>query len=528
MTDKRVNRRNFLAVAVGGAGATALSGLATASPAAASGIELAWDRSADIVVVGYGGAGAAAAITAYDAGASVLVIEKTENGGGSTRYSGGFFVSPRSVDGAVDYLMHCARAADGHHYDLDRESLTAWAQEAQHNADWIGELGGDPYATLRGWYDVPGAADYVTWQPRPNSTGVGLWNVLHNAVSERGIEVVYNVAGTELVTRIVDEENGSTSIEIVGVIVGEGEQRMAVQAAKGVILTTGGFDYDEQLKQNYLRTYPAYSTGHPGDTGDAIKLASKAGAALSRLTGTAANVCHKFDDVPVAYPSSLQLNAANRTMIMVDQRGRRFINESLNYDAVAKSLEYFDAADGSYPRNPCWMVFDDAARTAGPAGLPNPIGDPVYGWSADNSEEISKGWVLEATSLAELADKMGVDAASLEQSVERYNGDAEAGNDAEFGRTLGLKALEGPAYYALKAYPGLWATGGGPRLDSSARVLDPAGTPIARLYAAGSASSFCFSFLYPLSGTAIGDCFAMGRIAGQHASTLTEWANEVE
>jgi len=523
MVDQKVNRRSFLVATVGSAGAMAVGGLATASPARADGRELEWNREVDVIIVGYGAAGAAAAIAAHDTGARVLVFEKTASGGGSTRYSGGFFVSPRSVEGAVDYLMHCARAADGHHYDIDRESLAVWATEAQHNADWIRDLGGDPFATLRGWYDVPGAADYQTFQPRPNPTGVGLWNVLHEAVSARGIEVVFNVSGSELVTREVVREDGTAGAEVLGLVVGTGDQRIAVRATKGVILTTGGFDYDETLKQSYLRTYPMYSVGHPGDTGDAIKLASKAGAALWRLTSTAANVCHKFDEVPVAYPSSLQLSAANRSMIIVDRRGHRFIDEALNYDAVAKSLDYFDAAAREYPRNPCWFVFDDTARAAGPAGLPNPIGDPIYGWSADNTEEIAKGWILAAQSIEELAGRMEVDGATLAATVERYNANAEAGVDADFGRTLGLKALAGPPYYALKAYPGLWATGGGPRIDTSARVMDFAGRPIPRLYVAGSASSFCISFMYPLSGTAIGDCFVMGRIAGRHASGLDGW-----
>ena len=188
MTTKTVDRRGFLAGLAGGAGTAVVTGLAGVSPAAAQAVERDWDREVDVIVVGYGGAGAAAAITAHDAGARVLVVEKTASGGGSTRYSGGFFASPRSVDGAVDYLMHCARAADGQYYDIDRESLVAWAEEAQHNATWIGELGGDPFVTLRGWYDVPGAEDFQTWQPRPNTTGVGLWQVLDKGITDRAIE----------------------------------------------------------------------------------------------------------------------------------------------------------------------------------------------------------------------------------------------------------------------------------------------------------------------------------------------------
>ncbi|MDO9527042.1 MAG: FAD-binding protein [Gemmobacter sp.] len=474
-------------------------------------------------MIGYGGAGAAAAIMAHDAGARVLVIEKTESGGGSTRYSGGFFASPRSAEGAADYLMYCGRAADGHHFDMDRASLVTWAEEARHNAEWIGALGGDPFVTLRGWYDVPGAEDFQIWQPRPDATGVGLWRVLDEAVSSRGIEVIYNAPGSELVTREVSNADGTTSAEVLGVVAETGAGRIAIRAARGVILTTGGFDFDETMKQSYMRSYPIYSTGHTGNTGDAIKLASRTGAALWRLTGTSANVCHKFDGVAVAYPSSLQLSAAARSVIMVDRNGRRFINEALPYDAVAKSLDHFDAASQSYPRNPCWLVFDETTRLAGPAGLPIPIGAPEYTWSANNSEEIAKGWILEAGSVTDLAAAMEVDAQTLDATVVRYNDGAREGRDPDFGRTMGLRPLEGTKFYALKGYPGLWATGGGPRNDTSARVLDTSGRPVPRLYAAGSASSFCFSFLYPSSGTAIGDCLAMGRIAGRHAGAINPW-----
>ncbi len=522
-SSKGMNRRRFLTVTASGAGATAASGLVGPAPAMANAPERAWDREVDVVIIGYGGAGAAAAIAARDAGARVLIIEKSESGGGSTRYSGGFFVSPREVEGAVDYLMYCARAADGHHYDIDRESLTVWAEEAQHNADWIGELGGDPFVTLRGWYDVPGAEEYQTWQPRPDSTGIGLWQVLDDAVKERGIEVIFDAAGSDLVTREVRHDDGTTGAEVLGIVAGQGAESIAIRAAKAVILTTGGFDYDETMKQSYMRSYPIYSTGHPDVTGDGIKLAAKAGAALWRLTGTSANVCHKFDGVEVAYPSALQLNAAARSMIMVDRNARRFINEALPYDTVSKSLDHFDAPSQSFPRNPCWLVFDDTTRLAGSVGLPVPIGAPIYDWSADNSEEIAKGWILEASSVAELAEQMEVDAQTLESTVARYNEGAREELDPDFGRSMGLRPLEGERFFAIRAYPGLWATGGGPRIDTSARVLDSAHRPVPRLYAAGSASSFCFSFLYPQSGTAIGDCFAMGRIAGRHAGALEDW-----
>lgn len=516
-----VSRRVFLAGAA--SGATTMAGLPGPAAAQSDAGLLEWDRDFDVVIVGYGGAGAAAAIAAHDAGANVLILEKTGEGGGSTYYSGGFFASPADVEGAVEYLLACARAADGTHFDIDRADLTAWAEEAVHNADWIGELGGDPYATLRGWYDVPGAESFTTWQPRPDTTGVGLWTVLSEAVAARGIEVVYNAAATGLVTRTTPDDGAPGGAEVLGVTAEGPDGRTAVRAGHGVILTCGGFDYDETLKMSYLRTYPWYSTGHPGNTGDAIRLAAGAGAALWHLTGTSANLCHKFPEVEVAYPSNLQLSATARSVIMVDRHGKRFINEALNYDAVAKSIGAFDANTQEFPNNPCWCIFDDKTRESGPAGLPVPIGAPTYNWSADNSEEIARGWIIQADSIGALAGEIGVDAATLERTLADYNGYSADEHDPDFGRERGLLPIEGPPYYALKAYPGLWATGGGPRINASAQALDASGRVVQRLYVAGSASSFCFSFLYPQSGTAIGDCFAMGRIAGRHASAEEAW-----
>lgn len=519
---KYPSRRSFIKTAAGGAGATALGGFAVSS-AAANGLEGRWDREHDVVVVGYGGAGAAAAITAHDAGASVVILEKGDAGGGSTYYSGGFFVSPRDVEGAVDYLMECAKAADGHHFDIDRGDLTAWAEEAVRNEEWLRSLGGDPFISLRGWYaDAPGADSFTTWQPRPDTTGVGLWQVLSDAVDKRGIEVIYKAPGVELVTREV-AGGDPPRVEVLGIVAAGADGPVAIKANRAVVLTTGGFDYNETLKMSYLRSYPHYSTGHPGDTGDAIALAARTGAALWHLTGTSANVCHKLPDVPVAFPSSLQLNAMSLSVVMVNRLGKRFTNEALNYDAVAKALDAFDSVNRAFQNNPCWFVFDEKTRTKGAAGLSVPIGKPIYEWSADNSVEIEKGWIVRANTIAELAGKLELDPVTLEETIATYNAHCEEGSDPDFGRELGLLPIDAPPYYGLKGYPGLWATGGGPRINRRAQVLDVAGRVVPRLYVAGSASSFAFSYLYPLSGTAIGDCFAMGRIAGRTASAEEIW-----
>jgi succinate dehydrogenase/fumarate reductase flavoprotein subunit len=475
-----------------------------------------WHGEVDVIVVGYGGAGAAAAIAAHDAGAKVLILEKDTKGGGSTYYSGGFFVSPRDVEGAVSYLMYCAKAGGNEYFDVDVDRLTAWAAEAVKNEPWVRSLGAeDVFVSLKGWYDVPGAASYTSCQLKPDPTGVGLWQVLSAAVTKRKIEVMYEASVVDLITK--GEAPGK--IDVLGVVVAKGQKSASIRAKKGVILTCGGFDYDESMKKNFLAAYPNYSVGHPGNTGDAIKLVSKTGADLWHMTGTSATMCYKFPEVPVAYPSMLQLAAAGLSVIFVSKYGERFVNEaSGSYDLVAKALYNWDVVKRDFANIPCWCVFDEKARLKGPAGVPIPFGKPIYTWSADNSAEIAKGWVIKADSLEELAAKLSVDTAVLKKTIADYNQYCAGKKDPDFGRELGLIPLDAAPYYAVKGYPGLWGTAGGPKINVNAEVMDVKGQPIRRLYAAGNASGFSFPHMYPLSGTAIGDCFAMGRIAGRSAA----------
>ena len=120
--------------------------------------------------------------------------------------------------------------------------------------------------------------------------------------------------------------------------------------------------------------------------------------------------------------------------------------------------------------------------------------------------------------MKELAEKIGIDPAALDKTVMTYNKYCEQKRDPDFGRDMGLIPLDKDPFYAVKGYPGLWGTAGGPKINVNAEVLDCNGEPIRRLYAAGNASGFAFPHMYPLSGTAIGDCFAMGCIAGRRAA----------
>jgi len=143
----------------------------------------------------------------------------------------------------------------------------------------------------------------------------------------------------------------------------------------------------------------------------------------------------------------------------------------------------------------------------------------LYRWSADNSAEIDRGWILRGHTLGELAAKMRLSANNkLERSTARYNQFCGEGEDRDFGRLPDtLAPLETPPFYSIRAFPCLLNTQGGPKRDAKAQVLDPWDRPIPRLYAAGELGSI-WGFMYQ-SGGNLGECLAFGRIAGINAAS---------
>jgi len=512
---KGFSRRDFLKGAALGAGGAALCRIAPKTSDAGE-VPRRWDEEADVVVVGYGAAGSAAAIVAHDAGSKVLMLEKHEAGGGSTCMSGGFFVSPSDADGAVDYLLACAQAGDGSSFDLDRATLYPWAEEAVKNADWIKSIGGEVGVFIpSGWYrEFKGSESYKSWGPTKTPFGPGLWQILSGAVAARGIAVAYKTYVKELLLN----QKG----EVAGVMGESGGREIAIRARKATILTCGSFDHNETMKKNYLKVYPQYSVGHLGNTGDAITLAAKVGAALWHMNAASGTLCHKFPEIPAAFVSAILYFAKNRSVILVNKYGDRFVNEALPYDAVSKALEWFDPMKRDFPNIPSWCLFDEKARLQGSAGFSFQLGTVAYKWSRDNKEEIDKGWIIQTDTLKDLSYRTGMELQRLENAVRIYNDNAKGGNDPVLGREKPIP-LEGPPFFALKGYPGLFGTCGGPRINEKAQVMDVRARIVPRLYAAGAASIFAVAFLYPLSGTMIGDAFTMGRIAGRNAAGESPW-----
>lgn len=536
-TKNGLSRRNFIKSTAAGAGAVALLGL---GPLEAEAKRAApprkWTRETDVLVIGYGGAGACAAIEAHDAGAKVIIIEKMPQSGGNTGVSGGGFLSPTNPEDAYTYITGLYEFS---HSEMDKDLVKVYAQESVNNVNWIKSLREGTDVLIyggAGYPKVKGAKSMNKYHVKGEGKGLqgsskNLWQLLTFAVEEkRKIPVMLETPALNLVT--------NSRGEVIGAIVKSKGGEMAIRARKGVILTTGGYEYNAKDLQNFVKGYPIYALGSPGNTGDGLRMAQKVGAGLWHMNGTSCPLGIKTPDIEAAFPAVI----TTPRHIMVDKHGRRFVNEkAVELHAGLLAVDFFDTHELEYPRIPSYVIFDETARKAGPITALAGMGyaGRRYTWSKDNSAEIEKGWILKGNTLAELAGKIKtMDKAALEQTVSRWNQDVAKGEDTQFHRpmrsgdpsspaykelvtALWSAPIDAPPFYAVELYPALLNTQGGPRRNTRAQMLDAFGKPIPRLYCAGELGSM-WGIIYQGAGN-IGECIVFGRIAGKNAAAEKPW-----
>ncbi|UYN97094.1 MAG: FAD-dependent oxidoreductase [Enhydrobacter sp.] len=355
------------------------------------------------------------------------------------------------------------------------------------------------------------------------SNGNALIAAMALSAFERGIELRLSTPVVELVSR-----DG----RVTGVIVERDGRREEIAARRGVVLACGGFPANAELQQRYyghVRNGHSHRSAPPsGNRGDGIRLAGAVGGTLAE------DVAHAAAWVPVSLmpqpgggtlPFPHFFDRGKPGYIAIDPAGRRFANEAVSYhDFVPAMVESCRERADTH----CWLLCDHRAiRRYGMGGIgptPMPLGP-----------HLRSGYLVGAPSWPELAGRIGVDAAVLQQTVARYNEGAARGEDREFGkgtdayhRFNGDPNHEGPnpciaplaraPYYAMKLVPGDIGTFLGLRVDGSARVLDTAGRPIPGLYAAGNDMTSVMGGTYPGAGITIGPALTFGYIAARHAA----------
>lgn len=537
----------------------------------------AWNLEADVVVLGSGGAAMTAAIAAHDFGAKdVVILEKTGMVGGTTAMSGGMLWIPGNhyqaqagiEDNDEDIVAYLDALAPG---QLDPDTLMAFMETGpemiRYFADktpvrfhaftdfpdyqpympgakpdggrsldneafafarlgkWAGRVNPSKMAyPLRGSLReaIGGTLDEATLAAREagdyRGLGQALAGSLFLAVLDRSIPVEFEKRARKLVK---DGER------VIGVIAQDAEGHdFRVRARRGVVIATGGFEWNEKLVQTFLRGPLTGPVSVPENEGDGLLMAIEAGAQLG-------NMQHAFWMQSALEFKPQHRNAKPNYMlgsderarpgaILVNRRGKRFVNEAANYNALGKSLHAFDAGTHSYANLPYWLVIDQRYRDKYHT-FNSPPGSPV------------PSYMMQADTLEELAEIAGIDPAGLAATVARFNAMVDNGHDDDFQRgdntydnfymwgdtafdppyrTLG-KIDQGP-FFAVKMEAGALGTAGGPKTNADAQVVDWNGNPIPGLYAAGNAMAAVLGEAYGGAGGTLGPGMTFGYIAGRH------------
>jgi 3-oxosteroid 1-dehydrogenase len=346
------------------------------------------------------------------------------------------------------------------------------------------------------------------------SMGQALATGLRAGLAKADVPVWLNTAMTGL-----QIENG----RVTGVQVTRGGEPLVVRASRGVLLATGGYEKNAEMRQRYQRgpIGTDWTVGSPENTGEGILAGEAAGGVLELMDDAWWGPSIPFPRGPVfclaerSLPGSIFVNAA----------GERFMNEAAPYVDTVHAM--YDKHTQDNPHIPCWMITDQRYRNRYVfTGIPPRRPLPRRWYAAEV--------VVKADSLTELADQIGVPADSLAKTVDKFNDFARGGRDQDFGRgesaydnyygdpnckpNPNLAPLAQPPFYAIKIVPGDLGTKGGLRTDGRARVLRADGSVIEGLYAAGNTSAMVMGRSYAGPGATIGPAMTFGYLAALDAA----------
>ena len=527
-----------------------------------------WDREFDVVVMGTGGAALVAAITAHDQGARVLVLEKTHEIGGTTAFSGGVPWIPMNrymkeagiEDNREAALKYIRRITGGKEPNPDL--LEVYVDNAYKAIDYLHEntpvrfavpesypeyysyfdgtrsgrsLDPMPYdmneigeygALIRNNPTFPpltleeggakGGIDFMKVAERMENNivtmGRSLIASLVKGCLDRNIEIMMNTAGKELV---LNEEG-----EVLGLVAEQEDKKLFIGASKGVILASGGFEWNKELVKTFLKGEITHPLSPWGNEGDGLIMAMEAGAALGNMSE--AWWYPAFQDPTFEYEDRVmnQLGGSGRfgpNSIFVNGKGKRFVHEGVTYNDLPKAFYQFDPVNVDWPNEKNnWMIFDQQLkdRTMIITMMPG---------------EDAPDWVPQADSIKELAEKIGLDPETVEETVKHWNAQVEEGKDQDFhrgttffeGLEIGggtaernLGKIEKAPFYAVPVHFGSLGTNGGPRINENGQVLNHRGNTIKGLYAAGNAAMGIFGQAYVSAGGTIGPAITFGYLAG--------------
>lgn len=491
--------------------------------------------SADLIIVGAGGAGLSAAVTAKDLGVkNVLVLEKMPVIGGNTLRCASAFnaadpdrqkalpmtetlkeavvkaINEKPVSEEHAKLMADVKAKYEAYLKSGSKTLfdcPEWhALQTYNGGDKVGQIplirqySNNVLDTLH-WMQSKGSPvmDRVSqgagalWQRTHQldaPAGLGLIDPLYQAAVKQGVNFKLGMRVQDLILNDKGRVIGVTATDKVG-------NKYEFTSKDGVILATGGYSQNKEMRQKSAPhlTSEMVSTNQPGATGDGIIIATRHGADTTGM--------NYVQFYPLATPGTGALQGRARKMsglddvIDVNKNGERFVKEDARRDEFVAAIK----------KQPGGVVYDINDSS---------IVKPLNSFNEDVETLVSIGRIYKADSLADLAKQLGMPADKLEATVAEFNKMVEAKKDPKFGRKLFDRPIVKPPFYATPRAPSIHHTMGGLQISTNAQVLDKNGKPIPGLYAAGEVTGGIHGS-NRLGGNATADVLTFGRIAAKSA-----------
>lgn len=512
-----------------------------------------WDEECDVIVIGSGTATVAAIAAAEFGAESVIIFEKSPNYGGTTAISGGGVGIPLThiateagvQDNIEDVLTYYKNASGGRADEtLVRSYVDNGERFLRFTEDLLGFTWGFTQQMYQDYYEpVEGYLGFgrgnisvqaVNGEPSDGS-GSSTWAVLYEYVDASDkIDLRLDTPVSEL---IVDDDGN-----VVGVIVEVRGDTLAIGANKAVVIGTGGFEHNKEMRMQYL-PYPILSlTSVETNTGDGHKMGMKIGADLAHMDRNwglpaflpEADVFELLENNDAAWNLSgfdAGMYSGLPGSIIVNRKGERFGNECASYDPKNRTFGQFDSSVSVKVNIPAYFICDSAYAAAYRVPGQEEAGQPM------------PDYFMQADTLDELAEKLDIDAAGLLAEVASFNEHAAKGEDPKFNRgghefdinTAAIYAgmredlpnpvlspVEVAPFYGALYVPGTFGTCGGLKINEHAQVLSVDGKPIGNLYAVGNCSAGVSGGAYCHGGMTVGSGSAMSIAAMRHVFEVTD------
>ncbi|OUU99874.1 MAG: hypothetical protein CBC37_06360 [Acidimicrobiaceae bacterium TMED77] len=531
----------------------------------------------DVVVLGTGVAGLTAALAAAHSGASVKVFEKSPFVGGTSAMSGGIIWMPNNhlqeFAGVEDSRQKALAYLDALSLgQIDSDMASTFVDKGPEMLQWVEEVTPCSFHIIENYPDyhpehpgglpnggrsldnalfaLPELGDWgkllrnhergnpvmLTETPLGGATSSPSRETLEGRVTKGEIGMGLALVAALLKALLdlgIEPETQSQAIKllssddgVIGVTVNCKGEGIDVFANNGVIIATGGFEWNSELVRTFLKGPMTAPAGNPDNTGDGLQMAMAVGAKLGNMRNAWWVPVVRVPGEELFGHPSVRLILLERTRpysFMVNKYGSRFTNEAGNYNAMGGAFHAFDPQKFEYPNEPCWLIFDHQHKLK-------------YEVAGCPAGENIPDWIFSDKSIEGLAKKIEVDGDTLRRTLDRFNTYAAIGQDPDFHRgesaydtfngdqTLEgvqatLKPLENAPFYAVRLESGALGTNGGPKTDVTGRVLSLSGGVIPGLYAAGNAMAAPTGMVYGGAGGTLGPAMTFGYIAGGAAAS---------